>query len=84
MNSRVIKLNVLRRRRLDFNSSITIIPIVDTSMLAMPMLKYFKDKYDKSIVCNLVMDEISIKKHIEYHSHEKKFYGYVEWKKATF
>lgn len=31
-----------------------------------------------TIVCNLVMDEIFIKKHIEYNVLEKKFYGYVD------
>lgn len=34
---------------------------------------------NKKIIANLVMDEVSIRKHIEYNKSHKKFYGYVDF-----
>lgn len=33
----------------------------------------------KKVICNLIMDEVAIRQHIEYDSTKKKFHGYVDF-----
>ena len=49
------------------------------ALAALKIRSSLASQQGKKIICNLVMDEMSIRKQIEYNSVEKKFYGYVDF-----